>query len=375
MLFAITRRRGGPKTGACPGLPAAERAGMVVPPPFEKEMLMTSLQIRADALSNIPWQERPSECSDPLWRYSKNPIVKARAIAASTYVHNSAVIAHEGKFAGVFRIDNRSRRMQLHAGRSDDGLEWKLAEEPIRFRCDDPEIGNFSYGYDPRLVRLDGRVYVIWCNGYHGPTIGLGYTEDFETFHQLENALLPFNRNGVLFPRRIGDSYCLLSRPSDSGHTPFGEIYLSRSTDLIHWGRHRHVMSPIKEENGWQSTKIGAGPAPIETSEGWLLVYHGVVTTCNGFVYSMGAALLDLDEPWKVIARSDPYLLTPSTEYECVGNVPNVVFPCAALVDSATGRLVVYYGCADTVVGVAFGYVQELVAFVRDHAVAGVRAR
>lgn len=330
---------------------------------------MTAIKVIADPLPNIPWQDRPNDCADVLWRYSENPVVRARAIRTSTYVHNSAVIAFDGKFAGVFRIDNRSRRMQLHAGRSDDALHWQLDEEPIRFVCEDAEIGRFTYGYDPRLVRIEHRIYVMWCNGYHGPTIGLGYTEDFKTFFQLENALLPFNRNGVLFPRRINGDYCLLSRPSDNGHTPFGEIYLSRSPDLVHWGRHRHVMAPIREENGWQSTKIGAGPAPIETTEGWLLLYHGVVTTCNGFVYSGGAALLDLDQPWKVIARSDPYLITPSTAYECVGNVPNVVFPCGALVDGPSGKLALYYGSADTVVSVAFGSIPEIVEFVKANAV------
>lgn len=333
---------------------------------------MAEIKVCTEALPNLPWQDRPKDGHDVLWRYSENPVVPARAIAASTYIHNSAVIEFEGEFAGVFRIDNRSRRMQLHAGFSRDGLHWKLDEEPIRFVCDDPEIGRFVYGYDPRLVRLDGKNYVMWCNGYHGPTIGLGYTVDFKRFYQLENALLPFNRNGVLFPRKIDGQYCLLSRPSDNGHTPFGEIYLSHSPDLIYWGKHRHVMSPVKEENGWQSTKIGAGPAPIETSEGWLLIYHGVNTTCNGFVYSAGAALLDLDEPWNVIARADPYLLTPTTLYECVGNVQNVVFPCGALVDGESGRLALYYGSADTVVSVAFGFVQEIVDFVKDNAVRAV---
>jgi beta-1,4-mannooligosaccharide/beta-1,4-mannosyl-N-acetylglucosamine phosphorylase len=330
---------------------------------------MTAITVIAEPLPNIPWQDRPSDCRDVLWRFSGNPVVQARAIASSTYVHNSAVIPFDGRFAGVFRIDNRSRRMQLHAGHSNDGLHWQLDEEPIRFVCDDPEIGKFTYGYDPRLVLIEGRIYVLWCNGYHGPTIGLGYTEDFKTFCQLENALLPFNRNGVLFPRRIRGDYCLLSRPSDGGHTPFGEIYLSRSPDLLHWGRHRHVMAPIREENGWQSTKIGAGPAPIETSEGWLLIYHGVVNTCNGFLYSGGAALLDLDQPWKVIARSDPYLITPSTPYECVGNVPNVVFPCGALVDGISGKLALYYGSADSVVSVAFGNVSDIIEFVKRNAV------
>jgi len=106
---------------------------------------------------------------------------------------------------------------------------------------------------------------------------------------------------------------------------------------------------------------------PIETSEGWLLLYHGVLTSCNGFVYSFSVALLDLDEPWKVIARAKPYLLSPQMPYECVGDVPNVVFPCAALCDAGSGRLAIYYGAADSVTGLAFAYVHELVQFAQEH--------
>jgi beta-1,4-mannooligosaccharide/beta-1,4-mannosyl-N-acetylglucosamine phosphorylase len=123
-------------------------------------------------------------------------------------------------------------------------------------------------------------------------------------------------------------------------------------------------MSP---SSGWHSTKIGAGPAPVETTEGWLLLYHGVLTSCNGFVYSFGAALLDLDKPWQVIARTRPYIISPQEIYECVGDVPNVAFPCAALVDGATGRIAVYYGCADTVTSLAFGMVDEIVDFVKKN--------
>jgi beta-1,4-mannooligosaccharide/beta-1,4-mannosyl-N-acetylglucosamine phosphorylase len=118
---------------------------------------------------------------------------------------------------------------------------------------------------------------------------------------------------------------------------------------------------------GWQSTKIGAGPIPIETSEGWLMIYHGVLTSCNGFVYSMGAALLDIDRPWKVLYRSAPYLLNPREIYEQVGDVPNVVFPCAALTDAATGRMAIYYGGADTVTCLAFARVDELIDFVKQN--------
>jgi beta-1,4-mannooligosaccharide/beta-1,4-mannosyl-N-acetylglucosamine phosphorylase len=169
-----------------------------------------------------------------------------------------------------------------------------------------------------------------------------------------------------LFPRKINGKYAMLSRPSDTGHTPFGDIFYSESPDMIHWGRHRFVMAP--KGWTWESTKIGAGPIPIETSEGWLLIYHGVLTSCNGYVYSMGAALLDLDEPWKVLYRAQPYLMSPQKLYECVGDVPNVVFPCASLHDPASGKLAIYYGAADTVTGLAFSYIPDLIDFVKENA-------
>ena len=316
------------------------------------------------SLPHLPWEDRPAGCTDVVWRYSRNPVIPRDLIPASNSIFNSAVVAHEDGFAGVFRCDDKWRRMVLHAGRSKDGLHWEIDPEPLRFLCEDEEIGRFEYGYDPRVCWIEDRYYVTWCNGYHGPTIGVGYTFDFEEFHQLENAFLPYNRNGVLFPRRIGGNFAMLSRPSDTGHTPFGDIFYSESPDMQYWGKHRFVMAPAE---GWQSTKIGAGPIPIETSEGWLLIYHGVLTSCNGFVYSTGVALLDLERPWKVIARSGPYILSPQTIYECVGDVPNVVFPCAALCDADTGRVALYYGAADTVTGLAFAYVDELIDFAREN--------
>jgi beta-1,4-mannooligosaccharide/beta-1,4-mannosyl-N-acetylglucosamine phosphorylase len=123
-------------------------------------------------------------------------------------------------------------------------------------------------------------------------------------------------------------------------------------------------MSPV---GGWQSTKVGAGPTPIETSEGWLLFYHGVLTSCNGYVYSFGAALLDLDQPWQIIYRTRPYLINPREFYECVGDVPDVTFPCAALFDPPTGRMAIYYGGADTVTCLAFTKFDEVMEFVKEN--------
>ena len=325
-------------------------------------------KILGSSLPNIPWEDRPAGYKLPVWRYSGNPIIGRDGNRRSNSVFNSAVVPYKGGFAGLFRCDSRSVSMDLFAGFSDDGVHWKIDDDPISFADGDAEIVKREYRYDPRVCLLDGKYYITWCNGYHGPTIGVGWTEDFRTFHQLENAFLPYNRNGVLFPRKIGGMYTMLSRPSDTGHTPFGDIFISRSPDMTFWGMHRHVMSTVPgDRSAWQSTKIGAGPIPIETDEGWLLIYHGVITTCNGFVYRMGAALLDRDEPWKVLCRGADYILAPYELYECVGYVPNVTFPCAALADADTGRIAIYYGCADTVTGLAFTTADDLLAYIKEN--------
>ncbi len=319
------------------------------------------------ALPNIPWEEKPAGHCEVMWRSQRNPIIPRDLIPSANSIFNSAVVPYQDGFAGVFRCDDKRRVMQMHSGKSSDGVNWTIKNERIEFWPDNPAINDiivFEYAYDPRVCWLEDRYYVTWCNGYHGPTIGVGYTHNFETFYQLENAYVPFNRNGVLFPRKIKGKYAMLNRPSDNGHTPFGDIFYSESPDMIHWGCHRYVMGTTE---GWQSTKIGAGPTPIETTEGWLLIYHGVLTSCNGFVYSMGAALLDIDQPWKVMCRTEPYLLSPQMMYECVGDVPNVVFPCAALADAESGRLTVYYGGADTVTCLAFAYIDELIDFTKHN--------
>jgi beta-1,4-mannooligosaccharide/beta-1,4-mannosyl-N-acetylglucosamine phosphorylase len=325
---------------------------------------MSPIKLIGQPLPNIPWEDRPKNNNDILWRSEKNPIISREAIPNTNSIFNSAVVPFKGEFAGVFRCDSTARDMQIHAGRSKDGIHWQIEPQRIQFHREDAEIDAFEYGYDPRVCWLEDRYYVTWCNGYHGPTIGVGYTHDFKTFYQMENAFLPYNRNGVLFSRKIGEKYAMYSRPSDTGHTRFGDIFYSESPDLVHWGHHRHVMAPV---GGWQSTKVGAGPTPIETSAGWLMFYHGVLTSCNGFVYSFGAALMDLEQPWKVIYRTRPYLINPRENYECVGDVPNVTFPCAALVDPPTNRMTIYYGGADTVTCLAYAKFDELMEFIREN--------
>lgn len=327
---------------------------------------MSKIKIEGQPLPQMPWQERPEGCKETIWRYSENPVIARNSIPCASSIFNSAVVPFNGGYAGVFRCDDRNRRMRLHVGFSQDGLNWDISNDPLKFKCDNPEIGEWVYGYDPRVAFIDDRFYVTWCNGYHGPTIGVAWTKDFKTFHQEENAFLPFNRNGVMFPRKINGNFAMLSRPSDNGHTPFGDIFYSETPDLVYWGRHRHVMAPTPFEiSAWQCMKIGAGPIPIETSEGWLMIYHGVWNTCRGYVYAFGSAILDRDQPWKVKYRSGEYLLTPIEYYECVGDVPNVAFPCASLHDPQTGKIAIYYGCADTATALAFGYIDEIIEFTK----------
>ncbi len=321
--------------------------------------------ILGTALPNMPWEAKPRGHSEVMWRYSGNPVIDINPIPCAQSIYNSAIIPFNGEFTGVFRVDYKSCYPFLHTGRSKDGIHWEIEHERIQFVCDDPDIAKMIYAYDPRVCRIDDQYYVTWCNCYHGPTIGVARTMDFRTFYQLENAYLPFNRNGVLFPRKIKGKYIMLNRPSDNGHTPFGDIFLSESDDMIHWGRHRFVMGAGGQ--WWQGTKVGAGPNPIETREGWLLIYHGVLNTCNGFVYNMGAALLDIDQPWKVMYRTNRYILNPEMSYETTGKVPNVTFPCAALCDAPTGRIALYYGAADTYTCIAYTQVDDLIDFIRSN--------
>lgn len=321
-------------------------------------------------MNSIPWQDKPEGSPNVVWRYSENPIIKRDAIPTSNSVFNSAVVTFKEGFAGVFRCDNKAVQMNIFAGFSDDGVNWNINESPIEFKAHDKDQVLGDYKYDPRVVFLEDRYWITWCEGHNGPTIGIGYTFDFKEFFQCESAFLPFNRNGVLLPKKIDGKYAMMSRPSDNGHTPFGDIYMSYSPDMKYWGEHRLMMSPTSfKDSAWQCTKIGAGSVPFLTNEGWLMFYHGVINTCNGFRYAMGSAILDPNKPHIVRYRTQPYLLTPSKIYEQIGDVPNVIFPCASLQDLKNDKITIYYGGADTVVAIAFGYISEILEFTKTNSI------
>lgn len=327
---------------------------------------MSKVKIIGASLPNVPWQEKPEGLRDaPVWRYSENPIIDRNPIKNVARIFNSAIVPYDGAFIGVFRGEQLNGIPNIYIGYSKDGIHWNYEEEMIAFV---DQAGNDfmpKYAYDPRLVKVEDAYYIMWCTDFYGASIGMAKTQDFKTFVRVDNPFIPFNRNAVMFPRKIRDNFVLLSRPSDSGHTPFGDIFLSESPDLVYWGKHRHVMG--KGSNWWESVKVGGGAAPIETTEGWLLFYHGVSGTCNGLIYSMGAAILDMDNPSIVKYRCKNFLLTPEAWYEERGFVSNVLFPCATLQDADSGKIAIYYGAADSYVAMAFTTLEDVVDYVKEN--------
>ncbi|MDD4095200.1 MAG: glycoside hydrolase family 130 protein [Oscillospiraceae bacterium] len=324
---------------------------------------MGKIKIIGTSVNTMPWQEKPQGVLNaPIWRYSENPIIGRNPLKGVARIFNSAVTPYGDGFIGVFRGEQVNGIPNIYLGRSKDAIHWAFDEEKILFVDAKGDSFMPKYAYDPRLVKVDDTYYIIWCQDFYGASIGVARTQDFKTFTRLENPFLPFNRNAVLFPRKIGGQFVMLSRPSDSGHTPFGDIFISESPDMEFWGRHRHVMGT--GGNWWEGLKIGSGAAPIETTEGWLLFYHGVCGTCSGFVYSIGGVILDLENPSIVKYRCQNYLLTPEEWYEERGFVPNVTFPCATIHDAKTGKIALYYGAADSYVGLAFTYVDEIIEYI-----------
>lgn len=197
---------------------------------------MSQVKLICPPLPHMPWQERPADCAAPLWRYSANPVIGRTPLPEVARIFNSAVAPYEGGCIGVFRGEQVNGVPYIYLGHSADGVRWEFEAEKIPFVDREGSPVQPRYAYDPRLVKVEDTWYVIWCQNFYGASIGIAETKDFKIFTRLENPFIPFNRNAVLFPRKIGGMYTMLSRPSDSGHTPFGDIFLSQSPDVEFWG-------------------------------------------------------------------------------------------------------------------------------------------
>jgi predicted GH43/DUF377 family glycosyl hydrolase len=214
---------------------------------------------------------------------------------------------------------------------------------------------------DPRITRIGDTYWFTYVAvSRHGPATALASTKDFATFTR-HGVIFPIeNKDVVLFPETIDGEYVALHRPV--GGTPFTqpEIWLARSSDMVHWGRHRVLLG---SDSGWDAGRVGAGAPPLRTPDGWLEFYHGSTRPAgDGSVgaYSAGALLLDLHEPHRIVRKSPKPILVPETDFEQSGFVPNVVFPTGVVDRGET--LLVYYGAADTACAVVELSMDEILA-------------
>ncbi len=213
---------------------------------------MSKYTMISPQVPNVPWQERPADLKGaPVWRYNENPIIGRNPVEGVARIFNSAVMPYEGEFIGVFRAEQTNGIPYIYLGRSKDAIHWEIDKEKINFVDEDGKEFMSVYAYDPRLVKIEDTYYIMWCQDFYGASIGLAKTTDFKTFVRLENPFLPFNRNAVMFPRKINGNFVMMSRPSDSGHTPFGDIFISESPDLVYWGRHRHEKGSLGKMECW----------------------------------------------------------------------------------------------------------------------------
>lgn len=321
--------------------------------------------VNAQIVKNLPWEDRKEGDFLPVWRYSKNPIIKRNVNRTVERTFNSGFVPFGDGFVGVFRGDTYTGIYKLFVGRSKDALNFTLDEEPIHFvdKNGNP-LPDTRFSYDPRVVLLEGSYYIIFADYFADVTICIAKTDDFKTFTKLEYPFLPNCRNGALFPRKINGKYMILARPSDNASSLFGNIFISESYDMEYWGHHRLIAR--NNWANWNGVKCGGGPIPIETDEGWLVFTHGVLFNCNNLVYSMGAMLLDRDDPTKVLYNCENFLLTPQELYETTGHTPNVVFPTNVLVGE-NGKLAIYYGSADCYTCLAFTTVDIVIDYIKEH--------
>ncbi|MGC8764102.1 MAG: glycosidase [Acidobacteriota bacterium] len=300
-------------------------------------------------------------------RHPANPVVTTADLPyPANSVFNAAAAEVGGETVLLARVEDLRGISHLTVLRSEDGVSGWRCEGPSLV----PDPGNHPeelWGLeDPRAVWLEElRCWGVTYTAYspRGPLVSLALTEDFHTFHRRGPICPPDDKNAALFPRRFGGQWALLHRPTTKGQE--AHVWISFSSDLKHWGDPT-VLLECRKGAWWDSARVGACPPPLETPEGWLLLYHGVRQTVSGAIYRLGLALLDLEDPRKVLRRSAEWVFGPRAPYELSGDVPNVVFPCGWILDRATGRIRLYYGAADTCIGLAEARLPELLTYLRE---------
>lgn len=301
-------------------------------------------------------------------RYDGNPILKPSMWPYSVEaVFNPSAVKFKNEVLLLVRAEDRSGYSHLSIARSKDGrTDWRIDPKPALEA--DVTFNEAIFGLeDPRIVWLEDRQeYIITCVSFvlgvagEPPGISLISTKDFIHFERLGQQLIPPNKDASLFPKTFDGRYALINRPIVEGRA---DIWVSFSPDLKYWGDHRTLLRA--RHRSWDAERVGLGPPPIETPEGWLLIYHGTRATASGSVYRVGLALLDF-ATLEVIRRSKDWVLGPERRYEQTGNVDDIVFPSGAVVDEKTKELLIYYGAADSVTGLFTAKLDEVLDYLKQ---------
>lgn len=282
-------------------------------------------------------------------------------------VFNAAAAAVDGETLLLVRVEDFRGISHLTVARSKNGLDgWRIDPEPTLMP--DPhhhpeEIWGIE---DPRITWLDelglwAVTYTSFSRG--GPLVSLATTTDFKEFRRLGPVMPPEDKDAALFPVKFAGQWAMFHRPVAKSPNIMADIWISFSPDLRHWGDHEEVIG-AREGGWWDANKIGLSAPPLQTPEGWLVLYHGVRTTASGSIYRLGLATLDLANPMHVIHRAEEWVFGPKARYERDGDVDDVVFPCGWILDGDEIRM--YYGAADSCLGLATARLSDLLEFLRS---------
>jgi predicted GH43/DUF377 family glycosyl hydrolase len=301
-------------------------------------------------------------------RHPENPILTTSQwpYAANSVFNPGATRLPDGTTLLLCRVEDHRGLSHFSAARSANGVDgWTIDPVPTLLpAADHPEE---AWGIeDPRITYVpELEQYVITYTSYSraGPGVSLATTRDFVHFERIGNIMMPEDKDAALFPRRFGPYWALVHRPV----SPLGaHIWIAYSPDLRHWGSH-HLILAARRGAWWDANRIGLSPPPIDTPEGWLMIYHGVRQTAAGCIYRIGLALFDRQTPERCLRRGDAWIFGPEAQYECAGDVSNVVFPCGLTLEPDQDTLRMYYGAGDTCIGLATASVRALLAWLKQH--------
>jgi len=299
-------------------------------------------------------------------RHSNNPILTRQdwPYPINSVFNAGATLLPDGDTLLLCRVEDRRGLSHLCAARSANGIDgWRIDSRPT-LMSNPTEYPEEIWGIeDPRITYVPeleqyAIAYTSFARG--GPGVSLALTRDFRSFERYGVIMPPEDKDAALLPRRIGGSWALIHRPVT---TLGAHMWISYSPDLRHWGSHKVILE-ARRGGWWDANKIGLCSPPIETSKGWLVLYHGVRQTASGSIYRLGLALFDLDKPEICLRRGDSWMFGPEAPYERSGDVNDVVFPCGQTLAADGDTIHLYYGAADSCVAMATGSVRALLSWL-----------